>query len=650
MNKLNRMKELVEILNQAAKVYYQGHDEIMSNYDYDRQYDELLRLEEETGTVLAGSPTISVGYETLSELPKEAHISPMLSLNKTKEVSELENFLGDQEGVLSLKLDGLSVIITYENGELKKALTRGNGEIGEVITNNAKVFENLPHKISFQGTLVIRGEALIKYSDFKKMNEELFDVAEQYKNPRNLCSGSVRQLNNEITAKRHVNYIVYNMITTDFEKKFETREEEIIWLASLGFEIVPFRKVNRDTISDVVQMFSKEIQSNDLPSDGLVLAFDNLAYSKSLGRTAKFPKDSIAFKWQDELALTKLKEVEWSASRTGLINPVAIFEPVELEGTTVSRASIHNISIMRELALGYGDEIAVYKANMIIPQIQTNHTKSNTIVIPDTCPVCHGETKILNENGSEVLICTNKDCYAKKVKAFSHFVSRNAMNIDGLSEATIEKIIGKGFLHEFPDFYHLKEHRLVLEQMEGFGEKSCDNLFQAIENSRKTTMPRLIYSLGIKGIGLSMAKLICRHFSYTLSEMSKLTVEDLTGIDGVGEVLAESFVRYFNDSKNQDMLKRLWNEVSIEESESLEEQFLEGLTFVITGSLNHFTNRDACKEVIEKFGGKVTGSVTKNTNYLVNNNVNSTSGKNKKAKELEIPIISEEDLLELLKR
>lgn len=644
------MKELVEILNQAAKVYYQGHDEIMSNYDYDRQYDELLRLEEETGTVLAGSPTISVGYETLSELPKEPHISPMLSLNKTKEVSELENFLGDQEGVLSLKLDGLSVIITYENGELKKALTRGNGEIGEVITNNAKVFENLPHKISFQGTLVIRGEALIKYSDFKKMNEELFDVAEQYKNPRNLCSGSVRQLNNEITAKRHVNYIVYNMITTDFEKKFETREEEIIWLASLGFEIVPFRKVNRDTISDVVQMFSKEIQSNDLPSDGLVLAFDNLAYSKSLGRTAKFPKDSIAFKWQDELALTKLKEVEWSASRTGLINPVAIFEPVELEGTTVSRASIHNISIMRELALGYGDEIAVYKANMIIPQIQTNHTKSNTIVIPDTCPVCHGETKILNENGSEVLICTNKDCYAKKVKAFSHFVSRNAMNIDGLSEATIEKIIGKGFLHEFPDFYHLKEHRLVLEQMEGYGEKSCDNLFQAIENSRKTTMPRLIYSLGIKGIGLSMAKLICRHFSYTLSEMSKLTVEDLTGIDGVGEVLAESFVRYFNDSKNQDMLKRLWNEVSIEESESLEEQFLEGLTFVITGSLNHFTNRDACKEVIEKFGGKVTGSVTKNTNYLVNNNVNSTSGKNKKAKELEIPIISEEDLLELLKR
>lgn len=644
------MKELVEILNQAAKVYYQGHDEIMSNYDYDRQYDELLRLEEETGTVLAGSPTISVGYETLSELPKEPHISPMLSLNKTKEVSELENFLGNQEGILSLKLDGLSVIITYENGELKKALTRGNGEIGEVITNNAKVFENLPHKISFRGTLVIRGEALIKYSDFKKMNEELLDIAEQYKNPRNLCSGSVRQLNNEITSKRHVNYIVYNLITTDFEKIFETREQEILWLTSLGFEVVPYQKVNRVTIADAVQRFSKEIQSNDFPSDGLVLAFDNLAYSKSLGRTAKFPKDSIAFKWQDELALTKLRDVEWSASRTGLINPVAIFEPVELEGTTVSRASIHNISIMKELALGYGDEIAVYKANMIIPQIQTNHTKSNTIVIPDTCPVCHGETKILNENGSEVLICTNKDCYAKKIKAFSHFVSRNAMNIDGLSEATIEKIIGKGLLHEFPDFYHLKEHRFVLEQMEGFGEKSCDNLFQAIENSRKTTMPRLIYSLGIKGIGLSMAKLICRHFSYSLSEMSKLTVEDLTGIEGVGEVLAESFVRYFNDSKNQDMLKRLWNEVSIEVSEPLEKQFLEGLTFVITGSLNHFTNRDACKEMIEKFGGKVTGSVTKNTNYLINNNVNSTSGKNKKAKELEIPIISEEDLLELLKR
>lgn len=650
MNKLNRMKELVELLNQASKVYYQGHDEIMSNYDYDRQYDELLRLEEETGTVLAGSPTISVGFETLSELPKEAHISPMLSLNKTKEVEELENFLGEQEGMLSLKLDGLSVIVTYSNGTLQKALTRGNGEIGEVITNNAKVFENLPYKIPYHGTLVIRGEALIKYSDFKKMNEEFFDVAEQYKNPRNLCSGSVRQLNNEITAKRHVNYIVYNMITTDFEKKFETREEEIMWLASLGFEVVPYQKVNRNTISDAVQRFSKEIQSNDLPSDGLVLAFDNLVYSKSLGRTAKYPKDSIAFKWQDELALTKLIEVEWSASRTGLINPVAIFEPVELEGTTVSRASIHNISIMKELALGYGDEIAVYKANMIIPQIQTNHTRSNTVTIPEKCPVCSGKTKILNENGSEVLICTNKDCYAKKVKAFSHFVSRNAMNIDGLSEATIEKMIGEGFLHDFSDFYNLKDHRLALEKMEGFGKKSCDNLFEAIENSRKTTLPRLIYSLGIKGIGLSMAKLICQHFPYTLIDMNKLTIDELTEIDGVGEVLAENIVRYFNDAKNQDMLHKLWGEVLVEADEVFEEQFLEGITFVITGSLNHFINRDACKELIEKFGGKVTGSVTKNTSYLVNNDVNSTSGKNKKAKELKIPIISEEDLLELLKR
>lgn len=650
MTKLERMRELVEILNQAAKVYYQGKDEIMTNYEYDRQYDELVRLEEETGTVLAGSPTVSVGYETLSELPKEAHISPMLSLNKTKDVSELESFIGSHEGLLSLKLDGLSVIVTYENGELTKALTRGNGEIGEVITNNAKVFENLPHKIPFHGRLVIRGEALIKYSDFKRMNENQFEVAEQYKNPRNLCSGSVRQLNNEITAKRHVNYLVYNLIMTDYDKDFETREEQIKWLVSLGFDVVPYRKVTQKTIAKAVTKFSEEIQTNDFPSDGLVLTFDNIVYSQSLGRTAKFPKDSIAFKWKDELALTTLKEVEWSASRTGLINPVAIFEPVELEGTTVSRASIHNISIMKELALGYGDEISVYKANMIIPQIQENSTQSATVEIPDVCPVCHGKTEILNENGSEVLICTNKNCYAKKIKAFSHFVSRNAMNIDGLSEATIEKIIAKGFLHEFADFYHLKKYRQELSEMEGFGEKSCDNLFQAIENSRQTTLPRLIYSLGIKGIGLSMAKLICRNYSYSLPDMSKLTVDELVQIDGVGEVLAESFVNYFNQAENKEMLCRLWEEVVVEHEEIEKEQPLTGMTFVITGSLENFENRDSCKEKIEKCGGKVTGSVSKNTTYLVNNNVNSTSGKNKKAKELGIPIISEQELLELLNR
>ncbi len=644
------MEELIKTLNQAAKVYYQGQDEIMTNYEYDKLYDELLSLEEETGIVLAGSPSVSVGYETLSQLPKEAHISPMLSLDKTKEVSTLQAFIHEKEGLLSLKLDGLSVIITYENGELVKALTRGNGEIGEVITNNAKVFDNVPGKIPFKGRLVLRGEALIKYSDFKRMNENLKEVAEQYKNPRNLCSGSVRQLNNEVTANRHVNYLVYNLIETDYETAFVTREEQIQWIQSMGFQIVPYRKVTSNSMLEAVQEFAEELETNNLPSDGLVLTFDDIAYGESLGRTAKFPRHSIAFKWQDEMAATHLREVEWSASRTGLINPVAIFEPVELEGTTVSRASIHNVSIVKELRLGLGDEITVYKANMIIPQIQENKTKSDTLIIPSECPVCHGETKVLNENGSEVLVCINPDCYAKKVKSFTHFVSRNAMNIDGLSESTIEKIISKGLLHEPADFYHLKDYVEVLSGMEGMGEKSCTNLLQAIDASRETTLPRVLYSLGIKGIGLSMAKLICKQYSYDLPKMNELTMEQLSEIDGVGEVLAENVVHYFRDEKNLKIVQNLWKELNVTKEQDIADQTVSELTFVITGSLEHFTNRDECKDEIERRGGKVTGSVTKKTDYLVNNDIASGSSKNRKAKELGIPIITEVELLELLSK
>lgn len=650
MSDLERIKELVSKLNHAARVYYQGQDEVMTNFEYDKLYDELVSLEEKTGVVMTNSPTVNVGYETLSELPKEAHVAPMLSLDKTKETAELEQWIGEKEGLLSLKLDGLSVILTYNDGVLTKALTRGNGEVGEVITNNARTFKNIPAKISYKGNLVIRGEALIKYSDFEMLNHSFTDIQEKYKNPRNLCSGTVRQLNNQITAERNVHFYVYNRIETEPEDlEYKSKTEMLEMLNSLGFDVVPYKKVTRETIREAVAEFSEEISKGlDLPSDGLVLTYDDMDYSRSLGRTAKFPRDSIAFKWQDELAETTLLDVEWSASRTGLINPIAVFEPVELEGTTVSRASVHNISILKELKLGIGDRITVYKANMIIPQIQENLTESGNLTIPDRCPVCHERSELVNENGSEFLFCTNHECYAKKIKLFTHFVSRDALNIDGLSEATLEKFVNQGWLHDLCDIFELEYHREKIETMEGFGEKSYANLKEAIEKAKNVSLERVVYSLGIKGFGLSMAKLVCKKYPVKLSHMNQLTIEELISIDGIGEKLAESFVTYFSREKNMQLVERLEQILNISMPEANESSRLDGMTFVITGSLVHFSNRNECKEKIESAGGKVSGSVSKNTNYLVNNDIHSTSSKNKKAKELGVPIITEEELMEML--
>nr|MCR5796954.1 NAD-dependent DNA ligase LigA [Eubacterium sp.] len=599
MSTNQRMLELIDILNNAAKVYYQGKDEVMSNYEYDELYDELVRLEEQTGITMNNSPTVNVGYETLSKLTKEEHVAPMLSLDKTKSVDELTSWLGDHAGILSLKLDGLSVILTYENGKLVKALTRGNGTIGEVITNNAKMFKNIPHKINYKGRMVVRGEALIKYSDFEVINESL-SIEEQYKNPRNLCSGTVRQLNNKIVEERNVNYYVYNLIETDsdfgtFSKKSEILEKII----SLGFDVAPYKLVDGSTLSTKVEEFSHEIaEGYDIPSDGLVLTYDNIQYSNSLGRTAKFPKDSIAFKWKDEIAQTTLKDVEWSASRTGLINPVAIFDPVELEGTTVQRASLHNLSIVKELKLGIGDNITVYKANMIIPQIAENLTCSDNLPIPGKCPVCGEDMTILNENGTSFLLCNNKACYAKKIKSFTHFVSRDAMNIDGLSEMTLVKFINMGILHDVCDIFKLKEH-VEITGLEGFGDKSFKNLIDSIENAREVQLAAAVFSLGIKGVGLSVAKLICNKFPYALSEFSKLTKEDLVSIDGIGDKLAESFIEYFSNPENADLVKRLEVELCILMPEAIDDNRFEGLTFVITGSLNTFSNRKECQTLIE---------------------------------------------------
>lgn len=658
-SKIERIKELVTVLNEAGKAYYSESREIMSNFEYDRLYDELVGLEAETGFIMAGSPTRNVGYEVLSELPKERHPEPMLSLDKTKDVAALQAWLKDEKGVLSWKMDGLTIVLTYENGELVKAVTRGNGEVGEVITNNARVFVNLPVTIPYKGQLVLRGEAVITYSDFERINEEIEaqnlnreendqgGVQAKYKNPRNLCSGSVRQLNNEITAKRNVNFFAFALVSADGVDFHNSRKAQFDWLMEQGFTVVEHKVVTADTVEETVQWFSAQIAENDFPSDGLVIIYDDIAYGLSLGRTAKFPRNAFAFKWKDETALTVLKEIEWSPSRTGLINPVAIFEPVELEGTTVSRASVHNVSILEELALGIGDEITVYKANMIIPQIADNLTRSGNLTIPDTCPVCGEKTLIKQQNDVKVLYCVNEKCQAKHVKGFTHFVSRDAMNIDGLSEATLEKFIQKGFIKEFADLFHLNRYKDDIIAMEGFGEKSYDRLISSIEEARKVTPAKLIYSLGIANIGLSNAKLICRHFDNDIEQVVHAGQEEIVGIDGIGGVIAESLTEYFRDEENVRCFYDLLKEVELLQENISSDGKLNGLVFVITGNVEHFANRNELKAYIEQNGGKTTGSVTSKTNYLINNDVHSASSKNKKAQELGVKIISEEEFLKL---
>ena len=643
---LHRMKELVEKLREASKAYYAQDREIMSNFEYDNLYDELMALEQETGMVLTGSPTISVGYEAVDELPKEAHESPMLSLGKTKDRDELRSWLGDKKGLLSWKLDGLTIVLTYQNGELQKAVTRGNGEVGEVITNNAKVFKNIPLRIKHQGELILRGEAVITYADFEEINSHIDDVDAKYKNPRNLCSGSVRQLNNQITAERNVRFYAFSLVRAEDVDFENSREKQFEFLKKQGFDVVQYKRVNADNILDAVADYADRVQTYEVPSDGLVLIYDDIAYGQSLGRTAKFPRDAIAFKWADEVRETILKKIEWSPSRTGLINPVAVFEPVELEGTTVSRASVHNISILRGLKLGIGDQITVYKANMIIPQIAENLTGSDTVEIPSVCPVCGGATEIRAVNEVQSLYCSNPDCDAKKIKSFTLFVSRDAMNIDGLSEATLEKFIAKGFIHQYQDIFHLDRYKSEIVSMEGFGEKSYKKLIDSVENSRTVALPKLIYSLGIANIGLANAKVICKYYRYDLDAMRQATAQELSEIDGIGEVIGKAFADYFANEKNNERFDNLLKEVKIEKEEVDEAaQTLDGQTFVVTGSLEHFGSRNELKELIEKKGGKVAGSVSAKTTCLINNDIASNSSKNKKAKELNVPILTEEQFM-----
>lgn len=648
-NKKQRMKELAEILNRASKAYYQDAREIMSNFEYDGLYEELEKLEKETGLVLAGSPTTKVGYEVLSELPKEFHESPMLSLDKTKEAAVLKEWLKDQKGMLSWKLDGLTVVLTYQDGRLAKAVTRGNGEVGEVITNNAKVFQNLPVSIPWKGQVILRGEAVISYSDFEKINAQFSEEDEKYKNPRNLCSGSVRQLSNQVTESRNVRFYAFSLVRAENMEFENSHEKELLWLKEQGFDIVGYQMVTAETLEESILEFSQKIETNEIPSDGLVILYDDIAYGQSLGRTAKFPRNAMAFKWADEVRETVLREVFWSPSRTGLINPVAVFDPVELEGTTVSRASVHNVSIVESLKLGIGDVITVYKANMIIPQIAENKTRSGNLEIPKVCPVCSGKTEIRQQLDARSLYCTNPECQAKKIKAFTLFVSRDAMNIEGLSEATLEKMIGRGLIHQVADIFRLGRYEKELVEMEGFGEKSFENLMENINKARNTTLARVIYSLGIPGIGVANGKVLAKQYHQDLEQLKKASPEELAAIDGVGEVLADSVAGFFAQEKNQKLLEELCKEIRLEqEGDQQKPQIFQGKNFVITGSVNHFANRNEVKALIEELGGKVTGSVTGKTHYLINNDTASASSKNKKAKELQIPIISEEEFLEML--
>lgn len=647
---IQRMKELSGILKEASRAYYAEDREIMSNLEYDALYDELVKLEEETQMVLAGSATTTVGYEAVDELPKEAHESPMLSLDKTKDREVLRGFIGEHKTLLSWKMDGLTVVCTYNQGNLQKAVTRGNGVVGEVITNNARVFDNVPLKIPYQGELTLRGEAIITYSEFEKINSEIEDVDARYKNPRNLCSGSVRQLNNEITAKRHVRFYAFSLVKAEGVNFANSRQQQMEWLKDQGFEVVEYRVVTSDTLDEAMEYFATQIEHNDFPSDGLVALYDDIAYGDSLGRTAKFPRNAFAFKWADEMAETTLEEIEWSPSRTGLINPVAIFTPVELEGSTVSRASVHNISIMRKLALGIGDRIKVYKANMIIPQIGENLTKSGVKDIPEICPACGGKTVIEKVNDVESLYCRNPECPAKAIKGFTLFVSRDAMNIDGLSEATLEKFIARGFIRDFGDIFEIDRYKDEIIQMEGFGEKSYENLIESLNRAKKTELPRVLYALGIPSIGVANAKMICKELGYDMEKIRHVSEEELAAIDGIGPVIAKSFADYFKKEGRQEKLDHLLSHLELGEApKQKEEQIFHGMNFVITGSVEHFSNRKEVKEEIEKRGGKVTGSVTSKTNYLINNDTQSSS-KNKKAKELGIPIISEETFIQMMEK
>lgn len=654
-DKASRMKQLVAKLNEARRVYEQGTDEIMSNLEYDRLYDELLKLEQELGTYLPNSPTHNVGYEVVSALQKEKHETPMLSLDKTKSTDAIKSFIGNKKCIASWKMDGLTVVLTYNNGKLDKAVTRGNGEIGEIVTHNARTFKNLPKEIEFKGKLVLRGEAIITYTDFNKINSSLGSGVENYKNPRNLCSGSVRQLDSSIANNRSIRWFAFELVSAD-GKSPNSVEQSFEWLKRQGFQTVEYMVINQSNFLSVMSYFSSKVSKIDIPSDGLVFTYDDVAYGKSLGRTSKFPRHSMAFKWQDDEAESRLINIEWQVGKTGIITPVAIFEPVDIEGSTVSKASLHNLSILMEtLGRPYkGEKIRVFKANMIIPQIscgeklQPNQINAIRISIPDQCPCCGGETEVQIDpkSGVQTLWCSNIDCPAKGSRLFKHFVSRDAMNIDGISDATLNRFIEEGLISTFADIYRLSDHMEKIVNMDGFGYKSYENMINSINKSRKVKPANLINALSIPNVGLATAKLICRNFGNDIEKVVAASYSEIDSINGVGDVIASNFVNYFNNKENVDNFIDLYRQLVIEQEKISTNTSMNGVVICVTGDVYIFPNRRAIKDLVENLGGKLTGSVSRSTSYLVTNDTTSGSRKNKAAQEYGIQILTEKQFID----
>ncbi len=644
----SRCKELVRRLNEASEAYYNGGEEIMSNYEWDAMFDELLSLEAETGYALPDSPTQNTGYEE-NNGEREAHEFPALSLAKTKQVSELIKWAEEREVWLSWKLDGLTLVLTYDGGKLTRILTRGNGVTGTNITYLKNSIKGFPLKIKYKGHLVVRGEAVISYSDFALINDTIEDDDEKYANPRNLASGTLSLDDAEKVKERRVRFHAFTLV--HLEDNIVSWGERMEFLEKEGFMVVDREKTDAAGIADVVERWTKRVENGemDLPVDGLVICYDDTDYAASGSVTGHHAaKAGYAFKWQDVSAFSELLYVEWSCAAS-TISPVAVFTPVQLEGTTVSRASLCNISEMERLGIGETCTLEVIKANKIIPKCIAVKEASGTFTVPEKCPVCGAQTEIRTSPKSKTrtLHCTNPDCSAKHVKKFTRFVSKTGMDIDGLSIQTMLKFMNEGFLKEFQDIYHLSEHAEEIRQMEGFGEKSCENMMKAIEKSRQANPVNFIYALCIPMMGIDAGKKIIANggFEGFLERLEqKKGFED---IDGIGPEKSGSALLWYENDKNRRSLEALLKEVTIEKTAEKPDTGgkCAGLTFVITGEVHHYKNRDEFKAYVEASGGKVTGSVTSKTSYLVNNDTASASSKNRKAKELGIPIISEEEFV-----
>ena len=642
------MKGMISVLNEASNAYYNTGKPIMSDKQFDDRLNDLKELEEETGIVFSNSPTQNVGAKVLGDIPEVTHNHPMLSLNKCHSPEEIVAFSNNKELVASIKLDGLTVSLTYENGVLVRGETRGDGYTGSDITEHIKHFKNIPYKINKEGTYVIDGEAIITDEDFAEVNKD-----GEFKNSRNLAAGTLSVLDTSLVSKRRLSFYAWDIVTGGSSNNLSDNLKEA---ERLNFDVVPrwtATELNPKTLQAFLDFVFDFAVDMGFPNDGIVFKFNDIEYGKSLGATSHHFRNGIAYKAQDESVKTVLRDVEWSVGKTGVISPVAIFDPVELGGSTVSRATLHNISIMQDLELSYNDIITICKANDIIPRVSDNldRTLDNIVVPPSKCPICGGQTEIKRDNNSSVLICTNPNCKGKLLGRLTHFVSKNAMNIDGLSEATLEKFIDLDYVNSFIDIYELKHNFCEdIIKLDGFGKKSVSKLIESIEKSRHTTLDRFIYSLSIPLIGRSASKTIAKHFNYDFDRFYRegcLNSFDYEQLEDFGHTMAASIQNYLDEdiSTIEDLAEYMTFEIPNTAQNNVN---ISGKTFVITGSLEHFSNRDELKDKIEMMGGKVSGSISKKTDYLINNDTNSTSGKNKKAKNLGISIISEEEFINML--